>query len=58
MKNALKTIEAMTELVYAELKRVACDSNVTDAAFKELQQAAIDAINLKRKIELARIKLD
>jgi hypothetical protein len=52
--ESLKTVENMVELVYAELKRNMDNLEVSDKSFHLLKEAAIDAINLKRKIETAR----
>jgi hypothetical protein len=54
MKEALKTIEAMQELVYQELRRVANDPTLDDKAYKLLQEATLEAIEVKRKIQETR----
>ena len=57
MNESLKTLENFTEFLYSELKRNANDPclQVTDKAFHILKEAVVDAINLKRKIENARL---
>jgi len=55
MNEALKTIEALVELTYTELKRASNDRSINDKSFKLIKEAAVDAINLKRKIEEARL---
>ena len=55
MNQALKVIEAQVELVYNELKRVSADRTLNQKAYELLKQATVDAIDLKRIIELARL---
>lgn len=54
MNSSLKVIENIAELLYQELKTAANNENISDKEFKLLKEAAIDTINLKRKIELVR----
>ena len=54
MNQALKVVEAQVELVYQELTRLKGDLYVNEKAYALLREAAIDAINLKRKIQDAR----
>ncbi len=54
MNEALKTLENLLELVYNELNRATNDPDLNDKAFRALKEAKIDAIDLKRKIEVAR----
>jgi hypothetical protein len=54
MNNKLKTLENLTRLLYNELKSAADHRTVGDNAYVLLKEAAIDAINLQRKIEAAR----
>lgn len=55
MNQALKVIEAQVELVYNELKRVSADRMMNQKSYELLKQATVDAIDLKRLIELARL---
>lgn len=55
MDNSLKIIERMIELVYNEIKIASANLQVTDEVYKILKSAAIDSINLQRKIEDARV---
>ena len=54
MNEALKTLETMVDLIYSETSRIAMDGNLDDEAYLLLREAAVDAINLKRKIRDAR----
>ena len=54
MNASLKVIENAMEFIYSELKNASNDGTLDDRTFKLLKEAAIDAINLKRKIETAR----
>lgn len=57
MNESLKTLENLTEFLCSELKRNvdASDLRVTVETFHILKGAVIDCINLKRKIEDARM---
>jgi hypothetical protein len=55
MNQALKVIEAQVELVYNELKRASADRTLNQKSYELLKQAIVDAIDLKRIIELARL---
>jgi len=54
MNDALKTLEAVVEMLYQELKRVTNDRNVSNKTFELVKSAKVDAINLKAKIQDAR----
>ena len=54
MNEALKTLEALTQTLYAEINRLAMDNSISDRAYIELRKAALDAIKLKEQIETAR----
>ncbi len=54
MQEALKVIEAMVELVYQEVNRATNDRMMNDKSYALLKEAAVDAINLKNKIQEAR----
>lgn len=58
MNEALKTLEAMTELLHQELKRVSNnlsnDETLTDKSYMLIKSAMIDSINLREKIAEAR----
>jgi hypothetical protein len=53
-QDKLTTLANLTELLYNELRHAANDKDNSDKAYALLKEAAIDAINLKRKIEDAR----
>ena len=50
----LKTLENLVELLYNELTESRTGTQVCDKTYKLLKEAALDSIDLKRKIELAR----
>lgn len=56
MNEKLKTIENIAELLYAELKSCVNSNNLEldSKAYGLLKEAMIDAIDTKRKIEIAR----
>ena len=54
MTKQLKIIENLINLVYTEIKTASNDKDIGERAYKILKQAAIDAIELQRKVELAR----
>lgn len=58
MKQALKTVENLVELVYQEVQRIKAHKDVTDRSYELLREASADVINLKRKLELARAYMD
>lgn len=54
MNNSLKVIERMIESLHTELKIAADSPEVSEKSYILLKEAVVDAINLKRKIDLAR----
>jgi hypothetical protein len=54
MNEKLKTLEHLARLLYEELKAASNDANVCDITHNLLKQAAVDTINLQRKIDEAR----
>lgn len=59
MKEKLKTIENIAELLYAELKSCINSNSLGDTekdnnAWYLLKEAVVDAVDVKRKIEVAR----
>jgi len=53
MQQSLRVIQRMVKHVYSELHVVMNDNNLNEKSYKLLKQAAIDAIDLQRKIEEA-----
>lgn len=54
MNEALRVIEAQLELVYQELRRASMSNGLNDKTYALLREAAVDAVNLKRKVDVAR----
>lgn len=55
MNEKLKTIENIAELLHAEIKScINSDSSLCNRAYGLLNDAMLDAIDIKRKIETAR----
>lgn len=54
MNNSLKVIERMIESLHTELKIAADSPEISEKSYTLLKDAVIDAINLKRKVEVAR----
>ena len=54
MNEALKSLEAVAELLYSELRRLSNDRMLDDRAFKLINKAALDAIEVKARIQAAR----
>ena len=54
MNEALKSLEAVAELLYSELRRLSNDRMLDDRAFKLINKAALDAIEVKAQIQAAR----
>ena len=54
MNEALKTLAGLVDFVYGEISRISMDNTLDDEAYLLLREAAVDAINLKRKIRDAR----
>ena len=54
MNKSLKVIENMIELIYSEIKHASADPEINDASYSLLKEATIQAIELKRKVEVAR----
>ena len=54
MNEALKSLEAVAELLYSELRRLSNDRMLVDRAFKLINKAALDAIEVKARIQAAR----
>ena len=54
MNKQLTSLEVLAEFLYTEIKRATVDPDLSDKAYAYLKEAVIQAIDLKRKVELAR----
>ena len=54
MNDNIKVLENLTEFLYSEINRCSMVKDMPDKSYAILRDAAIDAINLKRKLQDAR----
>lgn len=55
MMNALKLLEDHAQFLYESISRISDNSDIGSQAHRVLKEAGLNAIVLKRQIELARL---